>query len=64
MQPTNRNQHRSIQAVLGRLFRAVGRLDATPASVKNSKRRLPQARAALDRLQGRMQAAEPFGSLG
>ncbi len=36
-----------VLTLIRRLFRAVGLIDATPLSVRNSGRRLPRARAAL-----------------
>ncbi len=69
MQPTNRTQ--CVLAKIGRLFRTLGLIDTTPASVKNAGRRLPQARAALLRQQARSRShlaelrvwASPMGDL-
>lgn len=57
-------QDQTIISLIHGLLRAIGLMDATPFSVKNSRRRRLQTRASVERVQDRLPAFEPLGSLG
>jgi hypothetical protein len=53
----------TIVSTIRRLLRVIGLMDGTPFSVKNSRRRRSQTRASVERVQDRLPAFEPLGSL-